>query len=287
MSNELTIATENGKSIEELMGISTQAASGPSLARLSQLQTPIKGEVEVNGKKMRMDLLDVGTFALRVSDEQTVYSPTVTARVFLQREQWTSWDSETKTMGKTVLANDLKNDLHDNRGGFNLGRPSGYIQDWNALPEATKDLIRSIKRTRVVMGLITLDNPVDEENNAVSGDFTSVPFIYDVKNRDSLKALDQAFKAVARKNVLPLAAELALTPKTGELPNGNNFAFMNASIAGTVDLSQEDQDTLQNFLDVVKYINEGIMDKYFESKDKGLDAEEAELVASIVDVEVD
>ena len=286
MSNELTIATENGKTIEELMGISTQAASGPSLARLSQLQTPIKGEVEVNGKKMRMDLLDVGTFALRISDDQTVYSPTVTVRVFLQREQWTSWDSETKTMGKTVLANDLKNDLHDNRGGFNLGRPSGYIQDWNALPEATKDLIRSIKRTRVVMGLITLDNPVDEDNNEVSGDFTSIPFIYDVKNRDSLKALDQAFKAVARKNVLPLAAELTLTPKTGELPNGNNYAFMSASIAGTVDLSQEAQDTLQNFLDVVKYVNEGLMDKYHESQDKGLDAEEADLVASIVDVEV-
>ena len=79
----------------------------------------------------------------------------------------------------------------------------------------------------------------------------------------------------------------SLTPKTGELPNGNNYAFMSASIAGTVDLSQEDQDTLQNFLDVVKYVNEGIMDKYHEGKDKGLDAEEAELVASIVDVEVE
>ena len=287
MSNEMTIAAESGKSIEELMGISTQAASGPSLARLSQLQTPMKGEVEMGGKKMRVDVLDVGTFALRISDDQTVYSPTVTVRVFLQREQWTSWDSGTNTMGKTVLANDLKNDLHDNRGGFNLGRPSGYIQDWDALPDATKDLIRSVKRTRVVMGLITLDNPVDENGNEVSGDFTAMPFIYDVKNRDSLKAFDQAFKTVARKNVLPLAAELSLTPRVGDLPNGNQYAFISASVSGTVDLAPEDQDTLQNFLDVVKYVNEGIMDKYHDSKDKGLDAEEAALVSSIVDVEVE
>lgn len=285
MSNELTIATENGQTMAELMGINTQADSGPSLARLSQIQSPIKGEVEMGGKKMKVDVHDVGTFALRISEDQTVYADSVTVRVFLQREQWTRWNSETKTMEKSVLANDVRNDLHDNLGGFNLGRPSGYIQDWDALPDATKDIVRSVKRTRVVMGLVTLNNPKAVDGTELSEGFVELPFIYDLKNNNSFKALDGAFKSLARKNTLPLCGNIVLTPELATLANGNQFAFIKAAVDGTVDVDAGDSDTLQNFVDVVKYVNTGIMDKYHEGKDKGLDAEEAALVGSIVDVE--
>jgi hypothetical protein len=282
--NEVNIITENGMSIEEMMGIKTQS-EGPSLARLSQIQSPIKGERVLDGETLQVDVHKVGAFALRLSDDQMVYAKDVTVRIFLQREQWTHWDSETKTMNKSVLANDVKNDMQDTLGGFNLGRPSGYIEHWDALPEDMKNLIRSVKRTRVVMGLVTLKEAKDAAGKVVKGDFVDVPFIYDIKNNNSFKTLDAAFKSLARKNVLPLAGVITLEAQTDKLASGNVFAFIKASVTGSVPLSQEDSDTLKNFYDVVKYTNASIMDKYHENKDKTMDAEDAAIVGSIVDVE--
>ena len=62
------------------------------------------------------------------------------------RQQWTRWDSDSSQMQKTVLSIDLKGDLKDNTGGFNIGRPSGYVEDWENLPQATKELMRQVKR---------------------------------------------------------------------------------------------------------------------------------------------
>ena len=102
-------------------------------------------------------------------------------------------------MQKTVLSIDLKGDLKDNTGGFNIGRPSGYVEDWENLPQATKELMRQVKRTKVVFGTVNLTDPVDAEGNALSDVGTDIPFILDVKNRDSIrKALGCAVKASKR-----------------------------------------------------------------------------------------
>lgn len=288
MSNELTTPQNmSPAALAEMMGIKTDTGnSGPRTSRLTQIQTPIMAMVEVNGKKMNMEALPVGTFALRVSEDETVYSDTVIIRMFLHREQWTRWFSDTKEMGKSVLATDLRSDLHDNMGGFNLGRPSGYVQDFNALPDATKDLMRAVKRTRVVMGLVTLDNPVNDAGEAVSAEYKDIPFIYDVKNTKSIKALDAAIKSLGRKNMLPIMGNIILSAETDTLPNGNLFAYLSATAGSTlVELGDIDYETLNGFNDLVSVINTKIMDEYYENQDKSLSNEDAALVGSIVDVE--
>ena len=52
------------------------------------------------------------------------------------------------------MHDDLNVDLKDNDGGFNCGKPAGYIQDYNALSQDKKDLIKQIKRVRVVLGTV-------------------------------------------------------------------------------------------------------------------------------------
>ena len=54
-------------------------------------------------------------------------------------------------MSKTVMADTINMDLKDNDGGFNCGKPAGYIEDFQCLPKNTKELIRQIKRVRVVL----------------------------------------------------------------------------------------------------------------------------------------
>ena len=65
------------------------------------------------------------------------------------------------------MADNLNIDLKDNDGGFNCGKPAGYIQDFKALPEQMQDLIKQIKRVRVVFGTVELVDPVDAAGKSV------------------------------------------------------------------------------------------------------------------------
>ena len=188
MSNELAIAAERGQSMAEMMGVSAASTqqSTPSIARVGMIHQPIMGEVEFNGKTIKTEVLPIGTFTL-VQGEDKVYSNGVTLRVFAQRNQWQRWNSETEEMEKSVMSNSLNGDMKDSVGGFNLGRPTGYIDDFQALPEATKQIMRSVKRVKVFFATVTLDNPMNEKGEPVTGNYTDVPVVMDVKSRDWLE----------------------------------------------------------------------------------------------------
>jgi hypothetical protein len=71
-------------------------------------------------------------------------------------------------MADTMLNIDLK----DNDGGFNCGKPAGYIKDFKALPDAMQELLKSIKRVRVVLGTVEMVNPTDDKGNPVDCAYT-------------------------------------------------------------------------------------------------------------------
>ena len=60
MSNELAIANERGQSMAELMGVSIKTSNAdflPSISRLGMLHQPIMGEVELNGKMIKTEVV--------------------------------------------------------------------------------------------------------------------------------------------------------------------------------------------------------------------------------------
>ena len=100
MSNELAIATERGQSMAELMGVSSAPSQDlmPTIARLSlQQMQPIMGEVELNGKTIKTEVVPIGSFKLDTGDK-TVYSETATVRVFAQRKQLQRWNRDRKSV---------------------------------------------------------------------------------------------------------------------------------------------------------------------------------------------
>ena len=155
MSNELAITTDLGMSMAEAIGISASAGETKkaSLPRINLTHNAIMGSMDVGGKKVKTEVVPAGAYKLTLGEDNEVYSVNPSVRIFAVRQQWSKWDSESNQMQKTVMSTDLKGDLKDNMGGFNLGRPSGYIEDWDAVPQKTKDLIRSIKRKKIVFGL--------------------------------------------------------------------------------------------------------------------------------------
>ena len=283
MSNELAIAAERGQSMAEMMGVSAASTqqSTPSIARVGMIHQPIMGEVEFNGKTIKTEVLPIGTFTL-VQGEDKVYSNGITLRVFAQRNQWQRWNSETEEMEKSVMSNSLNGDMKDSVGGFNLGRPTGYIEDFQALPEATKQIMRSVKRVKVFFATVTLDNPMNDKGEPVTGNFTDVPVVMDVKNRDSLKSIDAVLNGLNRKNLLPIMSTIKLSGVEDSIPTGAKFGRIEAKLGSSVDLSDSDNDTLKDFMDLVEYMNGKVLDLHSERMNKGLSQEDAAVVSDII-----
>ena len=274
MSNELAIATESGKSMAELMGVSSAptTSSTPSISRLGMLHQPIMGEVDLNGKMIKTEVVPVGAFTLKTGDD-IIYSNGVTVRVFAQRNQWQRWNSDTEEMEKSVMSNSLNGDLKDSIGGFNLGRPTGYIEDFNALDDATKQVIRSVKRVVVYYGTVSLDSPMNEKGEPVSAT-ESVPFVFDVKNRDSLKSINGVMNNFKKKNMLPIMSTIKLEGVEDSIPTGAKFGKIKASTGDGVELASDDNDTLKDFLELIEYSNGKILDLHHERAKGGTDGDE-------------
>ena len=290
MSTELSIATERGQSMAELMGVSSTAPaeSTPSIARLGMIHQPIMGEVEYNGKAIKTEVIPVGAFTFTKGDT-VVYSTGVSIRIFAQRNQWQRWNSETEEMEKSVLSNSLNGDLKDSIGGLNLGRPSGYIEDFQSLPEETKRVIRSVKRVKVFYGTVTLDNPTDEQGQPVSGEFVDEPFVMDVKNRQSLKSIDSVLNGLQRKNILPIMSTVKLVGVEDSIPTGAKFGKIEASLGDRIDIAEADNGMLKDFIELIEYSNGKILDLHHE-RAKGHTDEDEGLVQEILNndfVEVD
>ena len=289
-STEVTLSTD-GRSIAEMMGLSQNKGGKRSmLARFSQIHSPLKGDMDINGKSIRVDVVPSGAYKLLQSDDKVAYSVSPKIRIYAQRMQWTRWDSDENTMVKTVLVNSLSGDLKDNTGGFNAGRPSGYVEDFKSLPKATQELMRNTKRTKVVFGTVVMQGATDEQGNAIEDASITeqeIPFVLDVKSRGSITAVDDIMKSIDRKNALPLQYFLNMGAEMHSMPNGSEYATFDITLADKVDLVEADKDILDGFMEWISGMNNYINDTHNEkSGSSGMSATEESIINDIIDVEV-
>jgi len=288
MSTELS-TTGLSNPLAELMGEPKQETKSRStLARVSILSTAIKGEIELGGKKIKTDVVPVGSYKITLGDD-VFYAESVEVRLLADRYQFQRWNSATNEMEKSVMNRSTNTDLQDSTGGYNLGRPSGYIEDWNSLSEATKEIIRSAKRVKIYMGVLTVKNPLDDTGTPTSGEYNEIPFVMDVKNQDSLRNLASTHKAIERKNILPYMAKIVLRGEEGSIPTGATYGYITSSVGDILQHSDEDSaymtSTASDFLDYISYSNGKILDQHNERCNTSMSKEDADLVGSIVDVE--
>ena len=287
MSNELSTMMA-GADLAAAMGFSADTAevsAGPKLARLAQVQAPIMREqVDEDGELEEKVVVPLGAYRLTDAEGNIVYSRSATIRLFAQRQQWTQWDSDSNTMNKTVMATVLKGDLKDTKGTFNLGRPSKYVKDWEALDEDTKAIIRSVKNTKVLFGKVKLGKVIDDNGVAVAGYDSEVDFTMDVKNADSKHSLDAALKDIVSKKLLPIEHTISLSSQKETLPTGNKYATMVATLGSKTKMVPEDHATVQAFVDYIDYGNEYVLSKWKSLRKPDVQVDPATLDA-IVQVE--
>ena len=273
--NAIALKVEN-MNLADAMGFS--APTTPTQSSLRRITGTVIQEV-VEGKVASSPVFKI------ISEEDTVFAREVEVRLFAERQKWQRWDSENKTMQKSVMSTTLNQDLKDTLGTFNLGRPSGYIKDFAALPKDQQDLIRSVSRVKVLMGKATLVDAFYEGGTPADGYDTEFSFIMDVKNRDSLKFIDNAVGKLMKKRISPAEHSIALLGETRSLPNGNPYMVTNASLSDFVGLQEGDNETLQDFLDYVESSNEYVKTKWAENNVETISDSEKNIVSNIVDVE--
>ena len=272
--NQVSTQT-NFADMAKLMGMSADTEQAPKVSTLARLRihhSPIMGEETTNGKTRKVEVVEAGTYKLEIPDGPTYYASKATVRPFVQRFMYKRFvmgsDKTPNRYVKTVMADNLNIDLKDNDGGFNCGKPAGYIQDFKALPEKTQDLIRQIKRVRAVFGTVELVDPVDASGNSV--DVAEMPFIYEVENRDAFKTIGGVFTKLGKMRRLPPMHYVTFTTSEQSLPNGNSFYLpeVQLDLQNTLDMDDDAQETLGNFLAWITNYNEYITNAWDENAHK-------------------
>jgi len=294
---ELVTLSDNSnfQQLAAAMGMSAdvkkEKAKANTLARLKIDHSGLMGEEEIKGKMKKVQVVDAGQFCLSVphGDTETKYycaEPVI--RLFNQRFMYRRYvkQGEKGRFVKSVMATDLKNDLRDNDGGFNCGKPSGWIEDYKSLPKEMQDLIKSVKRVRVLFGLVCMENVVNHLGASVDG-IDAVPFIWEVDNKDAFKEMGAPIAQMLKQNRLLPQHNIKLTTSENPLPNGNSFWTPNAALdlSTTLPLADSDQQIFADFNDWIDGYNEYILKAYNEAAKEKQDAEFDEVVEEFVEVE--
>ena len=295
MTTELTtIDPNNYAAMAKAMGIAHEGvgkAKSNTLARLRISHSPVMGTAEVNGKSVNVEVIEGGTYKLEIPDGPTYYSSSVKIRPFMQRFMYKRFvmggNNSPNRYIKTIMADTLSIDLKDNDGGFNCGKPAGYIEDFKALPEKTQELIRQIKRVRVVLGTVELVNPVNEKGEAAEVDAT--PFIWEIDNRDAFKFVGDAFTKLAKMQRLPVQHMITANTDEKKLPNGNSFfvPVVSLNVSDTLNISAEDQNMFGDFLSWIDNYNSYIVNQWAEKANDKLEEGDAEVLDDLVDIEIE
>jgi len=268
------------------MGIANEGGNkqkASTLARLRIQHSPILGDDKV--------LVKAGQYKMEIPDGETYYASSVKVRPYMQRFMYKRF---VKGVGnvpnryvKTVMADTLTIDLKDNDGGFNCGKPAGYIQDFQGLPKNTQELIRQIKRVRVVLGTVELIGATDSNGNEVNVPETA--FIWEIENRDAFKEVGNVFAKLNKMKRLPVQHIITANTDERKLPNGNSFflPMVSLDVTNTVEVTQEDQDKFSDFMSWVSNYNEYIINAYAEKASPHDDEDDAAITEGMIDIELE
>jgi len=294
MNTVTTVDTNNFAEMAQAMGMGADAPktskSASTLARLRIHHTPIMGQQEIAGKMKNVEVIGGGAYKLEIPDGPTYYADQVSIRPFLQRFMYKKFvkgnDKTPNKFVKTVMANDLNSDMKDNDGGFNCGKPAGFIKDWAALPDSMKDLIKSIKRVRALFGTVELVNPTDADGNPVDVDTTA--FIWEIDNRDAFKTLGEQFAKLSKMRRLPPQHYITSTTKEVPLPNGSSFYVPETDIdlSNTLDMDNASQEVFANFIAWIENYNTYILNTWNENMHKNEEVD-TDTVEAFVDIDAE
>jgi len=281
MSELAVINTNDYATMAKMMGIAYDTNKEKStLARLKVNKAPIMGETEVNGKIAKVEILPGGTFEIK--NGTTVYAESVIVRPFIQRFMYQKYDSNAKNYVKTLMSDNFSVDLKDSDGGFNCGKPSGYIEDFKALPKSTQDLLRSIQRSRVIFGELSMPDAITEEGDAHP--IEKMPFVWDVNNKEGYKNIGSIFSKLNTMKRLPMQHTITVTNERREVPQTYYVPVAELDVNSKIEISDADQQLFTMFMEHIQSHNDWVLSEYNKNNKPDDEILDTDFV-SVTDVE--
>ena len=286
MTQLTTIDTNNFAAMAKAMGIAGEVDTkekSSTLARLRINHSPIIGSDKV--------LVKGGTYKLDIPDGPTYYGGSIKIRPYMQRFMYKRFikgnDKVANKFVKTLMADNLNIDLKDNDGGFNCGKPASFIKDFKALPEKTQELIKQIKRVRVVFGTVEMTDVVDEQGKKTT--IESTPFIWEIDNRDAFKLVGDSFNKLAKMKRLPVQHAITANTEERKLPNGSSYyvPVVSLNVTETLELTDAEQDMFADFMSWVDNYNTYIANAWGEKANAHMDEDDVDVVDGLVDIDIE
>ena len=280
MTTLTTIDENNYEAMAVMMGVNPQQkAKGSTLPRLRIWNKGVKNK---DGKRS-VEVVPAGFYRLEDPDKAMYFAETVTIRPFLQRFMYKRYNADKNDFTKTVMHENLQVDLKDTAGGFNCGKPAGYIEDFDSLSDEMKEAIKQIRRVRVILGEVEMNNPIDENGNAV--DVGTMPFIWEVDNKTAFKTMGEPFNQMSRQRKLPIQHKITLDTSEQELQTGDTFFLPVPSLDLTqaVVISDQDQVRFSDFLEWIKSYNEYVISNWTDKASQRSSADEEKLMSTVAD----
>ena len=289
MTTLTTIDENNYEAMALMMGVNpNQKAKGSTLPRLRIWNQGVKNK---DGKRS-VEVVPAGFYRLEDPDKAMYFAETATIRPFLQRFMYKRYNADKNDFTKTVMHENLQVDLKDTAGGFNCGKPAGYIEDFDSLSDEMKEAIKQIRRVRVILGEVEMNNPIDENGNAV--EVGTMPFIWEVDNKTAFKTMGEPFNQLGRQRKLPIQHKITLDTSEQELQTGGAFFLPVPSLDLTkaVVINDEDQKRFSDFLEWIKSYNEYVISSWTDKSSQSATADEEKLMSTVsadvfIDVEDD
>ena len=291
MSELVTINTENYATMARAMGLPVSSGEKKvnTLNRLKIQHKPIIGEDKV--------LVKAGSLLLEnVGEENTCYyAEKAKFRPFLQRFLYKRYYQDINKYSTTIMADNLNIDLKDDYGTFNCGKPTGYVKDFQALPEKTKAIIKAVKRQRALFGTLELEKPVKlVDGKEVKEDLPKFPTIWEIGSNILYKDMGDIFSRFLKMERLPLQHVIELYDTENYYTSGTGEKYykplLKVDYTKKAEISEDDHKMFGDFLDWIKSHNDNVTRKWDEQvaeRQGDVSEEDAKTVEQFIDVELE
>tara|TARA_R100001440_G_scaffold350_2_gene1064 strand:+ start:2772 stop:3677 length:906 start_codon:yes stop_codon:yes gene_type:complete len=296
MNEVVTINTDNYSVMAKAMGLAGESSDSKSssLARLKLQHKNIMGMKTVGDEVEEVVKIKAGSYKLDVPDDTAYYAKEVTIRPFMQRFMYKRFvknnnAKQGEPLGifhKTIMADNLNIDLKDNQGTFNCGKPSGFIKDFTSLPADMQNLIKQIKRVRVLFGLISMKDMKTETEGKLT-EVEDLPFIWEIDNREAFKIVGKPFATLSTMRKLPVQHTITALGDPRALPSGDKFYVPKVMLdtTNTISLSDKDQTTFTDFVSWIENYNTYIMGMWDEKVNSTMSPEDENTVDQFVQID--
>ena len=149
-----------------------------------------------------------------------------------------------------------------------------------------EQLIKSVKRTRVIFGKIKmLDKVVDSSYKDIV-DFKETPFMWEVDNNTAFKVMGTPINTLSKMQLIPINYPIEMTTVKQNIPSGYFYLpAPNLDLNKTVDITDDDHTLFTQFKEWVQNTNNWVSREWENNISDDMSQDDKDIVDNFIDID--